>query len=246
MKKNAVSILCGVLALILLTACCFLLTSGKITAVAQEACSDKDPALLPAAGTALKPYGVIIAVSAAAALAAGYFLACRKQTRSWRDMSLFSLISIGGGLVLSRLMYVACSFTQNWCNELFWQSAGPLRLWDGGLSMTGVLLAMLLAGLLVPSCRQATGLAAPLFIAGARYAETFTGLDDIYSAMGFGGFSVGDEDLEICPWYAIETDYDFRLNVRFFEILIALLIFIAVLVVPYLLKKRKTGRRSEY
>lgn len=195
-----------------------------------------------------RKYGFVIAVSAAAALILGCVLSLKPGSAALNSIGIYSLICVFGGLILSRILFVACSFTQGWCNSAFWREGGLFRIWEGGFAMTGVLAAMLIAGKIVPSCRRVTGLSAPLFIAGERLAEVFTGTPENFkSALGFG-ISLGEYDGNAVPWYALlnEEYGELRLNVRLIEMIIALLIVIAVWAVPFLLKKRKICRRGDY
>lgn len=175
-----------------------------------------------------KSYGTVIAAGVLAALLIGWLLTGRKDTKRY---CVFAFIAAAAGLVLSRVLY--CVICPIYYSAHFLPAGTLFRMWDGGMSMAGALLGLLLAGLIVPGRKGSAAVTAPLFIAGARIAEQFS------TQIGHG-ISVEFEGI-----FAVERGWGYRLNVHLIETIMALVILGMVLVLPSMLRKITTKEKAE-
>lgn len=175
-----------------------------------------------------KQYGTAVAAGAFLALLLAFLLTGRREPGRY---CLFALIATAAGLILSRVLY--CLICPVYYSAHFLPGWVWLRLWDGGMSMAGALLGLLLAGLLIPGCAGSAAIAAPLFIAGARLAEHFS------AQIGYG-FNVEFDNI-----LSVESGWGYRLNVHLIEAVLALCILGAVLMLPSLLRKITSGQKAE-
>ena len=132
--------------------------------------------------------------------------------------------ALGLGMLLARLLY--CAVEPAYYNPEWFMRLAALRIWDGGMAMTGALLGMLLACRLAPEGTCLAPTAMPLFVMGARLAEGVTQL-------GYGP-SVGLEGVLARP-----VGYAVRLNVSLLEAGAALVILICALLLPRWAERRK-------
>lgn len=225
MKKPG---LCAAVCVLLLLVLCFCVPDGQILWEAGDALyTDSE---LPAPQWRFLPYGTGLAVSAAIAWMVSFVLEKKKIALAgalrWFAWALVL------GVVLSRLLY--CVIDTAYYNPKWLARLAALRIWDGGMAMTGAVLGMLLACKMEPEGKAIAPAAAPLFIAGARFSEVFT-------QVGYGP-SVYFEG-----FMARQVGYAVRLNVSILEGLTALIIFALVLLLPRWAKRRKLaltdGRR---
>ena len=238
-KKSAPSSCLAALALLgmftVLLLVCFTVTDGKVLESAIDFYQTgtwwdddwQEHDSLAGMTFTFKPYGTVVAAGVLAALSAAFFLDGRKHAKRY---CVFSLIAVIGGLALSRLLY--CAICPFYYTAHYLPSGTLFRLWDGGMSMVGALLGVLLAGVLVPDSRGCVPLAAPLLIAGARMAERFS------NQIGHG-FQVGFDN-----FLSVERGWGYRLNVHFIETVMALLIFGMVLLLPAILRGQTDGKRG--
>ena len=94
-----------------------------------------------------------------------------------------------------------------------------LRIWDGGMAMTGALAGILLSSRFAQEGEPLAPIAAPLFLIGARLSEMF-------SQLGYGPSVDFDGAL------TRQIGYTVRLNVSLLEAAVALVILILILVLP--------------
>ena len=207
-------------ALAILSALALLLfvPDGKILSDVQNAYYIGEP---PAYAAAVCPYGAVLALGAALALLAHALLYVRGEKKSLRallpEITAFSARALWLSVVLSRLIYCLV----NWS---FYEGpagfAGALRWWEGGMSMTGVLLGALGAAYWTYQGKdqgyEAAALALPLMIFLARCAEHF-------AAIGVG------LDVEFGGIFAVEGEFGSTLNISLIEALSILLIAAAML-----------------
>ena len=217
MKKTGIAAaLCALLLLVL----CFAVPDGQILWEASDALYTD--AQLPAPTWNILPYGAGLAASALAAWAVSLALAGKKTTL--QSALCWFAWALALGVVLSRLIY--CVIETAYYNPKWLSSLAALRLWDGGMAMTGALLGILLAGKFAPKGAVLAPTAAPLFLAGARLSEVFT-------QVGYGP-SVYFEGL-----LARQVGYAVRLNVSVLESIAALVIFACMLMLPRWAAKRR-------
>lgn len=216
MKKQGLYAAACVLLLLVL---CFCVPDGQILWEAGDALyTDSE---LPALQWSFVPYGTGVAVSAAIAWMIAVALD-RKKTAVSGALRWFAWALLLG-IVLSRLLY--CVVDTAYYNPKWLARLAALRIWDGGMAMTGAVLGMLLACKLAPEGMAIAPAAAPLFIAGARFSEVF-------SQVGYGP-SVYFEG-----FMARQVGYAVRLNVSVLEGAMALVIFTLVLLLPRWAKRR--------
>lgn len=217
MKSSGISaVLCVLLLLIL----CLMVPDGQILWEAGDALYTGGELALPSM-TPL-PYGTGLAVSAALAWAVSYTLA-RNKTSLASALRWFAC-ALALGIILARALY--CLVEPAYYNPKWFARLAALRLWDGGMAMTGALAGILLAGKLAPEGAVLAPAAAPLFIAGARLSEMTTQLGC--------GPSVYFEGI-----LTRQAGYAIRLNVSLLEAAAALLIFVCILLLErYAVRKR--------
>ena len=220
--------LAAALCALLLLALCFAVPDGQILWEAGDALYT-DAELSGPAGSIL-PYGAGLAASALLAWAIAFAL-CRKEV-SFADAVRFFVLALALGIALSRLLY--CLVEPAYYNPKWLARAAALRIWDGGMSMSGALIGVLRAARFAPKGAALVPAALPLFISGSRLCELFT-------QMGYGP-SVGFEGFLARP-----VGYAVRLNVSVLEAAIALLIFACILLLQRGSAKRglrlSTGKR---
>ena len=210
MKKLVTS---AVLCILLLLVLCFAVPDGQILWEAANALYTGDA--LSAFSWQAFPYGTGLAVSALIAFLFSFWLA-RRRVALDRALLWFAC-ALALGTLLSRLLY--CVVETAYYNPEWLSSLAGLRIWDGGMAMSGAIAGILLAGKLVPDGRRLIPAAAPLFIAGARFSELLT-------QMGYGP-SVSFEG-----FLTLQVGYATRLNVSLLEAAMALVILICILLLP--------------
>lgn len=168
----------------------------------------------------VQPYGATIAIGSACAVAL-FLLVClvkgRRGRLPLRKGLAFSAGAVCFGFAFSRLLYCLTSLV------FYFNTAGAgaiLRWWEGGMSMTGMLLGVLLSAALTirkeeKAC-EAVVPAAVIAIAAARLAETFGTIGR--------GMNVEFENL-----FAIPDEFENVLNVWLIELIAVLLIGAAAL-----------------
>lgn len=222
MKKTGIA---AALCVLLLLTLCFAVPDGQILWEAGDALYT-DGALPPMTWQVL-PYGAGLAAAALFAFAAAFGL-FRKQV-SLSDALCWFAWALALGILLARLLY--CMVDTAYYNPKWLARLAALRLWDGGMAMTGALLGMLLAVKLAPQGARLMPAAAPLFVAGARLAEVFT-------QVGYGP-SVYFEG-----FLAKQVGYAVRLNVSVLESAAALVIFACMLLLPRWAARRRLALDS--
>ena len=165
----------------------------------------------------VRPYGITVA--AGAACAAALFLLIRfakgeRDGKAVRRNLAFLAGAVCLGFILSRLIYCLTSIIF-YCNEA---GAGAiLRWWEGGMSMTGVLLGVLASAAMTirkdgRSC-EALVPSLALAIAAARFAERF---EDVQIGRGM--------DVEFENILSIPGEWGSVLNVWLIELAAAVLV----------------------
>ena len=200
----------AVLCVLLLLVLCFVVPDGQILWEAADALYTGDA--LSAFSWSAFPYGIGLAASALVAFLFSFLLA-RRRVSLHRALAWFAC-ALALGIVFSRLLY--CVVETAYYNPKWLSSLAGLRLWDGGMAMTGAIAGILLAGKLIPDGRSLIPVAAPVFIAGARLSELFIQL-------GYGP-SVDFEGI-----LTQQVGYATRLNVSLLEAAMALVILICIL-----------------
>ena len=214
-KMGCAAVLCVLLLFVL----CCAVPDGQILWEAGDALYTGEA--LPPMTWRLLPYGTSLAAAAVLAWVISLGLAGKRTTLSGAVRFLMWALALG--LVLSRLLY--CVVETAYYNPKWFTRLAALRLWDGGMAMTGAILGILLAAKIVPEGMALAPTAAPLFVAGARLAEGFT-------QVGYG-LSVGFEGM-----LSRQVGYAVRLNVSVLEAAMALVIFACVLLLPRWAKRR--------
>ena len=227
MKKSGMAALaCALLLLVL----CLAVPDGQILWEAGDALYTGGE--LPAMTWRPLPYGTGLAVSAVVAWAVAYGLARRRTALLGAIRWLAWALALG--ILLARFMY--CVVEPSYYNPKWLSRLAAVRLWDGGMAMTGALAGMLLAGKLAPERMGLFPVAAPIFLTGARLSEGFT-------QMGCGP-SVGFEGL-----LARQAGYAVRLNVSLLEACTALVLLACALMLPRWAARRRLaltdGRRVQ-
>lgn len=217
MKKTGMA---AVLCVLLLLVLCFAVPDGQILWEASDALYTGEA--LPALTGHILPYGAGLAAASVLAWAVSFGLVRRRT--SLQGALCWLAWALGLGILLSRLLY--CVVEPAYYNPEWFTRLAALRLWDGGMAMTGALAGILLAVKLAPEGAAMAPTAAPLFVAGARLSEVFT-------QVGYGP-SVYFEGL-----LSRQVGYAVRLNVSLLEAALALVIFICVLLLPRWTAKRK-------
>ncbi len=155
---------------------------------------------------------------------------------------VFGALAIPLGLVCARLVFCLLNlekFTETYENPLL-----ILRFFDGGLSMTGLLIGLLLTALItarimkVRAGKMMDVLAVPLglFIAACRIAERFT-------TLGVGKVVEENAVTKALPWLfltetaGVATEY--RMAVYRYEAIVALLIFLFIFCLFLAFRKQK-------
>jgi len=155
---------------------------------------------------------------------------------------IYGALAIPLGILCSRVVFCLCNislFTEIYENPLL-----MLRFFDGGLSMTGAFIGIILAALLtarclkIPAGRLVDVMTIPLglFIAACRAAESFTSL-------GIGKPVEESAVMATAPWLFITEisgkSIEYRLAVYRYEAVIALLIFIWILFLALRTRKER-------
>lgn len=167
---------------------------------------------LPQLSLSILPYGGGLALCALLAWIVSYLLVRKKA--SVHDALCWFAWALGLGILLARFLYCAAEpayYNPHWLTRM-----AALRIWDGGMAMTGALLGILLAGKFAPRGAALAPFAMPLFLAGARLCE-------IQTQLGYGP-SVDFEGM-----LSRQIGYAVRLNVSLLEAAAALIIFICML-----------------
>ncbi|MGN0776682.1 MAG: prolipoprotein diacylglyceryl transferase family protein [Candidatus Ventricola sp.] len=217
MKKTGIA---AVLCVLLLLVLCFAVPDGQILWEAGDALYTGEA--LPALTGRVLPYGAGLAASAVLAWAVAFALAGKRT--SLRGAICWFAWALALGILLSRLLY--CVVETAYYNPKWFSRLAALRLWDGGMAMTGALAGVLLAVKLVPEGAALVPAAVPLFVAGARLSEVFT-------QVGYGPSVYFEGPLSRQVGYAV------RLNVSLLEAAAALVIFVCVLLLPRWAARRK-------
>ena len=155
---------------------------------------------------------------------AGAFLLCSAAVAfaggraSFRSHLLWMTLAVWSGLLLSRLLFVLVNFS--FCFGVAGIGFLP-RLWEGGFSMTGALAGIILSALWVRKCKgdfslRALAFALPIFVIVARLGETFATT----------GLGTGFDDPNL---FTVEGAWDYPLNVRLIEALVAVVILAVLL-----------------
>lgn len=216
MNKTVIAAaLCALLLLVL----CIAVPDGQIIWEASDALYTD--AALPPLTMKIAPYGAGLAASALIAWAVSLSLAGGRV--SLRGALRWFACALALGILLSRLLY--CLVETAYYNPKWISQLAALRLWDGGMAMTGALAGLLLAVKLAPEGAVLAPVAAPLFVAGARLSEMFT-------QMGYGPSVYFDGVL------ARQVGYAVRLNVSLVEAAVALVIFACMLLLPRFAARR--------
>ncbi len=167
---------------------------------------------------ALRPYGLALASAFVLAGAVFVFLARKKHDASWAELIRFLTLAALLGICLSRALF--CVANSAFYAQAF-QQAAFLKIWEGGMSMTGAIGGFALAALILKRCAHegshpdALALAAAMFVFVARLGEKYAGT-------GFGA------DVEFSGIFTLPDEYGAVLNVWLMEALCALVIFIAL------------------
>ena len=157
-------------AILLLVALCVLVPDGKILQAAQNALFARSE--LPEFTFAVQPYGAFLAGGALAAFLVSLWL-CRREVKAADGIRFFAL-SLCFGLVFARVLY--CVTETAYYNETWAERLAFLRIQDGGMLMTGAMLGMLLAGVIVKPAKKMIPFAFPVFVCFERIGELFTQL----------------------------------------------------------------------
>lgn len=205
---------------LLLCLLCLAVPDGQILWEASDALYTGTD--LPAPAWSLLPYGAGLAASAALAWAVSCGLVRRRTTRCAAVCWLAWSLALG--ILLSRMLY--CVIEPAYYNPKWLARLAVLRLWDGGMAMTGAILGALLAVRMAPGGKALAPTALPLFVAGARLSERFT-------QIGYGP-SVSMEGM-----LARQVGYATRLNVSVLEAVMALVIFLCVVLLPRWAQRRR-------
>lgn len=155
---------------------------------------------------------------------AGAFLLCAAIVAfaggraSIQSLLLWMTLAVWSGLLLSRLLFVLVNFS--FCFGIAGIGFLP-RLWEGGFAMTGALAGMILSALWVRKRKgdfslRALAFALPVFLIVARLGESFATT----------GLGTGFDDPNL---FTVEGDWDYPLNVRLIEALVAVAILIVLL-----------------
>ena len=214
-KTGCAAVMCALLLCLL----CFAVPDGQILWEASDALYTGTD--LPAPTWNLLPYGVGLAVSAVLAWAVSCGLVRRRTTRCAAVCWLAWSLALG--ILFSRILY--CVIEPAYYNPKWLSRLAVLRLWDGGMAMTGVILGALLAGRIVPEGAALAPTALPLFVVGARLSE-------LHTQIGYGP-SVSMEGM-----LARQVGYATRLNVSVLEAVTAMVIFLCILLLPRWAKRR--------
>ncbi len=187
---------------------------GIILAEMKNAYYTDTPFRIPAA---VRPYGITLA--AGAAIAVGLFLLVsllrgRREGKTIRGYLLFTAGAVCFGFLFSRLLYCLTSI-------IFYVStagAGAIfRWWEGGLSMIGAILGVLLsATLTIRKDEKACETIVPSFalmIAAARFAEHY---ENIRIGRGM--------DVEFENIFSVPDEFGSVLNVWLIELAVVLVI----------------------
>ena len=198
-------------------------------------------------GQTLHPYGLIIAIAAAALLLwmgiAGY-----KRRLPIGTVRIFGILAIVFGIFFSRLFF--CLFNLSLFTETYENPWLMLCFWDGGLSMCGLLTGLVVAAWLAAklmNIRLGTlldTLTPPLglFLAACRAAEYFTDL-------GVGKVVEEGIGTQLFPWLflqeaaGIATEY--RLAVFAYEAAAGVLIALWMLLFTRSIRKSRTTRPGD-
>ena len=207
MKTPAIS---AVLCILLLLTLCFAVPDGQVLWEAADALYTGNE--LSALSFQAFPFGTGLAASALLAFVCSFLLS-RQRVSLYKALVWFAC-AMALGILLARLLY--CVVDPAYYNPKWFSRLAVLRLWDGGMAMTGAIAGILLAGKLIPDGLRLIPVAAPIFIAGARFSEAFTQL-------GYGP-SVYFEGL-----LTRQVGYAVRLNVSLLEGTMALVILICIL-----------------
>ncbi len=168
----------------------------------------------------IQPYGLVLAIAALAGVIAAGTIVAWKSEIDVAGTLCFGAWAVVIGLVLSRVLYCATEFS-------FFSMEGAgltaaLRVWEGGVCMTGGVLGGIAAAFLTAKWTRNkawlnAAAAIPLFAAIARMGEknTHTGFGDYVDTANF--FTFADE-------YG-----DPILNVWLIELVIALVVLFALL-----------------
>lgn len=214
MKRSSLSVPAAaafaVLAAAALAALCVLVPDGQVLMQASGALHTGDE--LPAFTWTIQSYGLCLALSAVAAWCVSLGL-CRKEVSVGEGVKWFAL-ALALGLVLSRAVF--CLAESSYYNPEWAERLAALRIMDGGMAMTGALAGILLAAMLVKPCRRMAALAAPLFVAGARFGERYT------QVLGMG------PTVKFRNFLTRQSSFSARLDVSLLEMAAALIIFLAV------------------
>lgn len=219
MKETGVA---AALCIGLLLMLCFAVPDGQILWEAGDALYT-DGELLPMTWST-KSYGVGLSASALAAWAISCGLSRRRP--SVKGALRWLVWALALGILFARLIY--CVGEPSYYNKKWISHMAALRIWDGGMAITGALAGILLAGRLSREGEPLASIAAPLFLIGARLSEMF-------SQLGYGP-SVDFEGV-----LTRQIGYTVRLNVSLLEAALALIILILILLLPGWAVRR--GRR---
>ena len=181
-------------------------------------------------GLEIYAYGLHAAIGAALMLL-GMKVAGRDLPKG--TVSVFGVLGMVFGIVLARALYCAV----NW-NNFIYNYENPmlmLRYFDGGMSMVGVIAGMLLAAVLtaklakVRTAKVMDAMAVPfgLLMWALRAGEKYTEL-------GVGAAVEENFLTAHMPWLFVESRMgvmvEYRLNVWRYEVIMAILLFVAALV----------------
>lgn len=183
----------------------------------------------------LTTYGMMAALALALTLAASAAAGLRDGL-DYSKFIRFAVPAIPAAWLCSRLVYVAASYSY-YMEELEDLSLA-LHFWDGGYSMMGAYLGLVLTAVCAARCMRfptgklldALAVGMPIGILIERLAERGTGLGE------------GAEVSADWPaWLSIETEYGTLLSVFILEAMAALLILLVVCLFALCSKRRQPG-----
>lgn len=188
-------------------------------------------------GLDIYAYGLCAAIGAALVLF-GMWMVGRNQLPSGTT-GVFGVMGMALGIVFARALYCAV----NW-NDFAYNYENPMlvfRFFDGGLSMVGLIAGLLLAAVLTAKwMKTRTGLvmdalAVPfgLMMWALRFGEQFTDLG-VGAAVEEGFMTAHFPSLFLESRMGVMVEY--RLNVWRYEVIMAIVIFVAALACYRVLK----------
>lgn len=192
-------------------------------------------------GLTVHGYGLCAALAALTMLA-GVSLLARREKLPAGTASLFTVLDVLLGVAGARMVYCLfnlSTFTETY--ENFWLT---LRFFDGGLSMTGLLLG-LLAALAITAKAQKISFAqmADIVCVPAGLAVGLLRLGEQFTDLGVGKAIEPSAITDAMPWLFLQSRMgkaiEFRLNVWAYEAVAGIVIFGLTLLIYHRLKKNR-------